>query len=92
MGTQTAIADTAAVTITATVRSVSTTSTMAGNYQMVHNLSSTGFDNALSTKTTNVTSGTFDNTVSNLKIGLSTTTGASYSLTFQQVQATSTGL
>lgn len=92
MGTQTAVADTAVVTITATVRSVSATSTMAGNYQMTHNLAATGFDNALQSKTANVTSGTFDNTTSGLKIGISTTTAASYSLTFQQVQVTTTNL
>lgn len=92
MGTETAVADTAVVTITATVRSVSSTSTWAGNYQMSHNLTATGFDNASASKATNVTSGTFDDTTSGLKVGLSITTGASYSLTVQQVQASATNL
>ena len=90
MSTETAAADTAVVTITATVRSVSSTSTWAGNYSMLHNLSTTGFDSALSAKTINVTSGTFDDTTAGLKVGVSITTGASYALTIQQVIATTT--
>lgn len=91
-GTQTVVADTAVVDITVTVRSVSATGVIACNYRMTHNLATTGFDNTLQTKTTNVTSGTFDDTVANSIIGLSYTTGASYSITVQQVQVTTTNL
>lgn len=91
-GTQTNAADTAIVEITVTVRSVSTTGVIACNYRMTHNLPTTGFDNASASKATNVTSGAFNNTVANSIIGISYTTGASYSITVQQVQVTTTNL
>lgn len=91
MGTATAAADTAVVTIMATVRSVSTSATWAGNYQMTHNLASTGFGNIAATAV-NATSSTFDDTTAGLKVGLSLTTAASTVITVQQVQATTTNL
>jgi hypothetical protein len=91
-GTQTGVVDTAVVDLTVTVRSVGATSTIACNYDMSHNLAATGFDNASATKSTNVTSSTFDNTVANSIIGVSYTTAALYSITVQQVQVTTNNL
>jgi hypothetical protein len=91
-GTQTAVADTAVVELTVTVRSVGSSATIACNYRMTHDLASTGFDNTLQTQTTDVTSGTFDDTVANSIMGVSYTTGAGYSITVQQVQVTTTNL
>jgi len=90
-GTQTGVADTQTVDVTVTVRSVSGTATIACNFTAVHNLSTTGFDSQ-QVRDSNVTSGTFDDTVANSIIGVSYTTGASYSITVQQVQATTTNL
>jgi hypothetical protein len=92
MGTETAVVDTAVIELTVTVRSVGATATIACNYRMSHNLAATGFDNALITKTANLTSATFDDTVANSIVGVSYTTGALYSITVQQVQATTTNL
>lgn len=93
MGTQTAAIDTAVIELTTTVRSVGATATMACNYRMTHTATATtGFDNALSTRSINVTSATFDDTVAGSIIGVSYTTAAAYVITIQQVQATTTNL
>jgi hypothetical protein len=91
MHTGTAAPDTATVTIIATVRSVSASGVWAGNIQLVHTAAAaTGFESTASINSTvvNTTSGTFDDSaLSGQFVGVSITTGASYSLTFQQVQA-----
>lgn len=90
-GTGTNVVDTAVVTIAATVRAVSSSATWAGNMQLTHNLAATGFS-TLPTLASNVTSGTFNDTTSGLKVGVVLTTAASTVITVQQVQATTTNL
>lgn len=85
-GAQTAAADTGTIDIIATVRSVGASSTMAGNLRMTHNLATTGLL-TIAANSINNTSGTFDNTVNDLIVGVSLTTGASHNVTIQQVQA-----
>jgi hypothetical protein len=92
----TAAPDTATVTIIVTVRSVSASGTWAGNIQLVHTAAAaTGFESTASINSTvvNTTSATFDDSaLSGQFVGVSITTGASYSLTFQQVQAQTVNL
>ncbi len=92
----TAVVDTATITIMATVRSVnSSTGVIIGNFQLVHSgATATGFLSGtnITTLSLNNTSAGFNNTVASSIVGISVTTGASHSLTFQQVQATSVDL
>jgi hypothetical protein len=87
---ETGVADTALVTIICTVRSVSSTGTWTGNFSLSHSAASgAGFNNQAST----VTSATFDDSaLSAHLVGLEVITGASESLTFQQVQAQAVNL
>jgi hypothetical protein len=92
LATQTAAVDVAVIDITVTVRTVNAaTGVIACNYRMSHNLQTTGFA-AIAGTAMNVTSGNFDNTVASSIVGLSYTTGASYAITVQQVQASTTNL
>jgi len=85
----TAVADTAQVSIIVTVRSVnSTTGTWTGNMQLTRNSASGGFltGTAASAVITG-TSANFNDTTAGAIVGLAITTGTGDAFTFQQVQA-----
>lgn len=83
----TGVADTGIIIITAIVRGpLSASCIMTGNFQLTHNLSSTGHA-TIPCVGINVVSSSFDATVANLFVSLSATTGASDAITIQCLTA-----
>lgn len=85
---QTAAADTGYFEIRLVIRSKSTTATSHGVLRFEHFNTTTGLANKAQVQLIQNTSGTYDNTVDNLKVGLSVNPGASGVWTFQHVIAT----
>jgi hypothetical protein len=82
----TAAADEGIVTIEATVRSVGAAGVVIGNFQLTHNLASTGHLQ-IPTAVVLTTSSGFDNDGVDLIAGVCITTGASDAITIEQVEA-----
>lgn len=82
----TADADQATVTIKAVVRSIGATGVVVGNFEMTHNLASTGHAVIPCVNVVTVSAG-FDMTVANLIVGLCITSGAADAITIEMVQA-----
>ena len=87
----TAAIDVARVVIEATVRSVSATGVVVGQFNLTHNLLATGFSTLPCGNVVTISSG-FDNDGQELFIGLNITTGASDVWTVQKVEASLTGV
>lgn len=85
---QTAAADTGLFEIKVVVRSLSTTATSHGMLRFEHFNTTTGLANKAQVQLIQNTSGTYNNTLNNLIVGLSVNPGASGVWTFQQVIAT----
>lgn len=84
----TAVVDQARAEIIATIRGpLSASCVIRGAMHFAHELATTGFVTTAQPQVKGVTSGTFDATVANLKVGLAFTSGASEVVTFQQVLA-----
>jgi hypothetical protein len=64
---------------------------VVGNFTLIHNLASTGHATIPAVCVTTISSG-FDVTVANLFVGLCLTTGASDSITIEQVTAEAVNL
>jgi hypothetical protein len=82
----TAVADEGFVTIEATVRSVSATGVVVGNFVLVHNLASTGHA-TVPVVTLVTTSSGFPTNAEDLYVGLVVTTGASDVVTVHQIES-----
>jgi len=86
----TAAADEGVIEIQATVRSVSATGVIAGEFELRHNLSATGHAQVPCVVLSTISSG-FDNTAENLIVGLVATTGASDAITIEVLDAQFSG-
>jgi hypothetical protein len=82
----TAAADEAFVVIEATVRDVSATGVVVGNFTLIHGLENTGHA-IIPAVVLLTTSAAFDNTVEDLYIGLVATTGAADAVTINQIES-----
>jgi len=82
----TAVIDEGTVVINAVVRSIGAAGVMAGQFNMTHNLASTGHM-VIPCACVNTISAGFDMTVANQIVGVCITTGASDAITIQLVQA-----
>lgn len=82
---QTAATDTGWFEIEAVVRNVSSTGTVAGFFRFAHKNATTGFANVAQDQMFQVSSATFDLTVSNLIVGVSVNPGTAGVWTFQIV-------
>lgn len=89
---QTAATDHGTIVITAVVRSISATGTVATALSFTHLNSTSGASNQNETNSDNVVSSTFDNTSASLIAGVSCNPGASAVFTFQLVTAEATNL
>jgi len=87
----TAVVDTARVVIEAVVRSVGSAGVVVGQFQLVHNLSATGFSTLPAASLVTISAG-FANDGQELFIGLNITTGAADVWTVQKVEASLSGV
>lgn len=83
---QTAVVDTAVITVDAVLRNTGAAGILAGSLVLTHNLAATGFAN-IGTPVLQVTSSGFVTTTANLVVGVSVDPGASGVWTHQVVQA-----
>lgn len=83
----TAVVDEGTVTIEATVRSVSETGVVVGNFTLVHNLAATGHAQIPVVDVSTVSAGFDNSSDEGLIAGLVITTGAADAITIEQVQA-----
>jgi hypothetical protein len=86
----TAAADEAFVTVEATVRSVSATGVVVGNFTLIHGLENTGHA-VIPAVVLVTTSAAFDNADEDLYVGLVATTGAADAITVHQMEAEMVG-
>jgi hypothetical protein len=82
----TAVADEGFVTIEATVRSVSATGVVVGNFTLIHGLENTGHA-IIPAVVLLTTSAAFDNADEDLYVGVVATTGAADAVTVNQMEA-----
>lgn len=82
----TAVADEAYCIVEATIRSVSATGTVVGEFVLLHNLAATGHA-VIPVVVVNTISAAFDNSAEELYAGLVITTGAADVVTLEQVHA-----
>lgn len=82
----TAAADEGVIEIVATVRTVSATGVIAGEFTLIHNLAATGHAQVPVVALSTISSG-FDNTAAELIVGLVATTGAADAVTIEVMSA-----